>query len=180
MLYTPPPLWTPEPFVITTMNTLCMGEIMKSNGQTVATGAWPVANKAFYFPFRITRPHTYTRALWSVGTVVGGQSNVDVGIYDMAGARLASTGAVASGASNTLGSAVLTASVTLAPGTYYLAMSSSDVDGMMRGGPNAESIRFAGARSQVTAHPLPATATFAAYGTTGYIPVFGISELAYA
>jgi len=141
--------------------------------QTPATGA-PVANLAYIFPFSVSDPYPVANGFVVNGTAVAG--NVDVGIYDTAGNRLISSGATAQSGTSTI--QLLPMSYTLAPGLYYCAFSaSSGSANFLRWPASSVWFRIAGHFQQSTAHPLPATATFAAAAQND-IPIFGLTRLA--
>lgn len=128
-----------------------------------AGGAWSspagTTGLALYFPFQLPAATVATQMWWHNGSSVAG--NIDAGIYDAEGTRLVSTGAVAqSGAS-----AVQLADITdtaLIPGAYYFALSTSSTGQIYALSLNRGVSRLAGILQQTaSAHPLPATATFA-------------------
>lgn len=139
------------------------------------------ANEAIYVPFVVTEPTTWTRGFWYNGSVGANQGNVCIGIYDEAGNRLATTGAVAaSGAA--IQSAAFTASVFLQPGNYYMAYSpsASGINAIMGYTASLPRGRYAGCyRQAVGSHPLPSTATFATW-TSLVMPVFGVARTSFA
>lgn len=97
------------------------GQCVRALGLTVpVSGTW-TANLAIFVPFGVSRPFLVREVFWWNGSVGG--NNVDVGIYDTAGNRLASLGSTAQGT----GSQVVTSSAftdyTIAPGDYYMAFS---------------------------------------------------------
>ena len=140
---------------------------------TTASGgaAWPSANLALYFPFRIGSPMLVTR-LWFAGN---GTGNADVGIFDMtSGTKLVSTGAIANSAALVLTDVT---DMLLLPGFYWCGMSLSSTSQIIAAAPAIGTLRAQGVCQEASAHPLPATATpiTIAYA---YLPLFGVSTIA--
>lgn len=132
-------------------------------GALATTMSWPAANQAFYIPIRV--PEAVTVMKLACGTGSGTTGNFDLGIYDLAGNRLVSTGSTAK--TTSLSDRVIDVTDTdLLPGLYYLAMA-VDTNAAAYVGTNAVSgtaggaTRMMGVLEQATAFPLPATATFA-------------------
>jgi hypothetical protein len=161
---------------ISTLSINSLGQArMSQSGATPASAAWPVANTAYFFPFTVADTVTFTRAHWYNGATAAG--NVDCGIYSETGTRLASTGAIAQGTINVVQTTAFTASVSLTPGRYYMALSFSLATGTIFGGGASLLHKIGGAYTQASAHPLPATATFATWTSTSLIPMFAVSTL---
>lgn len=140
-----------------------------------------VANLAIYVPIVVSTPATFTRGFWQNGSVATNAGNACVGIYNPAGTQLATTGAVAASGNSIIQSAVLTASVSLTPGTYYMAISysASGANGTSGFAGSGQS-RFAGLYLQaVGSHPLPSPATFATWASN-VVPLFGITQTSFA
>lgn len=157
---------------------------LTAGGQgTPASATGPAANEAQYLPFMVTQTATFTRGFWWNGSVATNAGNVAVGIYDEAGVRLATTGAVAASGNSVVQSAAFAASVTLSPGMYYMAISFSGAAGANATTANAASLpigRSSGMyRQAVGSHPLPTNATFATW-TSQVVPVFGITTTSFA
>lgn len=55
--FTAPPVGPPDPFVISSYQSLGEGIISAQRGTNF--GTWPVANQALFFPIRILTAHTY-------------------------------------------------------------------------------------------------------------------------
>lgn len=182
-MYSPPRFDFPTPKVIGVASLLA-----NFHYNTLATGAapasatGPAANEAQYWPFVITQQRTFDRGWWFNGTTPDGTNNVSVGIYDEAGNRLATTGNVALSGASVIQQAAFSASVTLAPGRYYMAIEytvGADANGCV-GYAATLNHRWAGPyRQAVGANPLPSTATFATW-TSQVVPVFGISASGFA
>lgn len=139
----------------------------------------PAANQAIYVPFVVTTAATFTRGFWYNGATLTG--NVSVGIYDEAGNRLATTGAVARTAASSIESAAFTAAVTLAPGRYYMAIlfAAATATGCFAY-VAAGFFRVAGIVTQATGvAALPATAVYATWASM-VLPYFGITQTSFA
>src|SRR5690349_4226388 len=74
-----------------------------------SNSAWPQANFAIYLPFQLGRKRTATHMACRNGGTASG--NLDMGIYDTSGNRLASTGSTAQAGTNTIQTVALTGSV---------------------------------------------------------------------
>jgi len=154
-----------------------------SNSIAVAIGSlgapagatnWPVANRAFYVPVRITSPFTVDRVFWINGSVVGG--NVDVGIYSFDGTRLISSGAIVQSGINVIQISNV-ANTLIGPGLYYLAVSLSSTTGRLsKSVPTQYQAVGLGMLEQDTANPLPAVATFAALSAAPHLALFGMLD----
>jgi hypothetical protein len=147
------------------------------SGATPASAVWPAAQEAIYIPFSIPEAATFTRGYVYNGATAAG--NWDIGIYDESGNRLASSGAVAMSGTNAIQVIAFTASVTLQPGRYYMALVND----------NATATVFASAANLTYIHSgpylqtsagttLPTTATFATWVSTIH-PCFGVSTLGF-
>jgi hypothetical protein len=176
-MYSPPPSGRPDPFIICTHGRNCVGALPLGLGQsTIASAVWPGANIGLFWPFRISGRRTYTRAMTANGTAVAG--NIDVGVYDLAGNRLFSTGSVAQAGTSIFQR--ITINWTLDPGHYLLALACSSASAtFIRNGPSSEQQRSVGIKQMTAAGvPLPATATFAALASS-YLPTVAICEAAW-
>lgn len=139
-----------------------------------ASTSWPTNNKAIYEPFRL-RYSVTVYALWVAngGTASG---NIDIGIYAQDGTKILSTGSTAQAGTN-VHQVISTTATTIGPGQYYMALALSSTVGTVFAINSASKILAAtgGMYLQLTAFPLPATATFATYSaTSNYIPLFGL------
>ena len=123
------------------------------SGLTVGT-----ANHAYFAPATLQVAATIT----GVGITVRTQNgNIDVGLYDEAGTRLASSGSVACPAAGPA-TVSFTSSYSAAPGRYHLAIACSNTTATfmaVTNGLSNASLPYAG-RLMASAFPLPATATF--------------------
>lgn len=137
-------------------------------GNTTAT--WPAANTAFFIPFTLEIPGIPQLMAWENQATVSG--NADVGIYDLQGKRLVSTGSKAQSGINTLETQTL-AEITLNPGYYFMAMALDNLLGIVRNAPALLPALAVGVQKMVSAFPLPETATLASI-TTGFVPLLSV------
>jgi hypothetical protein len=137
--------------------------------------AWGTANLAWFLPFSLPWSYTVQRLFLANGATVNG--NIDLGIYSLAGAKLASTGAVAQATVTEVQYVALGSPLVLAAGTYLFGISLSSATGTvsMSASVTPPFGRIMGMFQQATAHPLPTTATLAAWNSTGY-PLVGITR----
>lgn len=143
------------------------------NQQPGVSRAWPSANLALMFPFRLGASFVVTTAFWENGSTVGTDSR-DIGIYDSQGNKIASTGGVLTSGASAVQSTAL--STTLLPGLYYLAMSQNGTTATVLGSlPAVPLLRAMGVGNVATSYPLPSTITYAGATNTLYC-VFGISS----
>lgn len=132
---------------------------------TYGTGVWPTANLAIFVPFVVYHPITVFAIEWFNGSAVAG--NIDVGIYDEFGNKIVTLGAVAQAGTNARQKGDI-ADTALLPGQYTMAMSASSTSAQL-GLHSPASLthgRAMGCFQMASAHPLPATATYAAYAQT--------------
>ena len=142
----------------------------------LAAAQWPTANKALFFPFTVTgraseRPIAITGFIVMNGAAAAG--NVDVGIYDAKGNKLASTGSTAVAGVTQPQRINLSVPLQLKPGRYYLAMASDTAGAgqtFVSVAPLAQALRAAGVRERTTSFPLPADASTWVGCATAYVP----------
>lgn len=167
-----PPLVT-----ITPQSLESIGAQMAAGGSTLnswTSASYPSANRAIYIPFEIATPVTVVKLLCVNGGVVSG--NVDMGIYDWTGTRLANNGSVAQAGSSGIQSFDIT-DLLLGAGRFFLAVCLSSSSGSLQrlAGPSTEQMAAWGVYNQSGANvPLPATASFAKPLST-YIPMIGLT-----
>jgi len=135
---------------------------------------WPVANTAFFIPFRI--PYAVTAIGMQIynGTAVSG--NLDAGIYSAEGTKIVSSGSIAQAGTSAVQTVSLTATV-LAPGLYYMALVLNNATGVVTvtSASTFQICRAMGMLKQATAFPLPATAAFVALSvSTDRVPFFAV------
>jgi hypothetical protein len=140
----------------------------------LASAVWPTASKALFFPFTVTgraaeRPVAITGFILMNGAVVSG--NVDIGVYDKLGNRLASVGSTAQAGTTAPQRINLATPLQLKPGRYYLAIAMDNITGTtVSAAPIAQAIRGAGMRELAAAFPLPASAAAWVGSATAYVP----------
>lgn len=139
-----------------------LGDLLQMCNSTVATaaGVW-TANRAVYQPFLVKRQVIVTDTAVFVVTQAG---NLDVGIYDLAGTRIVSSGTTACGAAGV--QVVGITDTTLSPGWYYVGFASDSSTAVFQNcALDPATMRMCGAQEQATAFVLPNPATFATYAT---------------
>jgi hypothetical protein len=146
-------------------------------GTSAASFAWPSADLAAYCPVVIPWPFPVNRVFWYNGSTA--TSNVDFGIYTMGGSRIYSTGSTAQSGAGASVPQFVTPSTPfiLYPGRYYFALTCSGTTNRITGISTVDTTtgRFAGMLQQASALPLPATATFAAWASSG-MPLCGVTR----
>jgi hypothetical protein len=181
--YAPPPTVLPTPAVIGVHSPWSAYYAATADSAAAPITNTPIAGSALFVPFVVTTPATFTRGWWRSGIAADGTTTADVGIYGEDQTRLASTGAVViTTTSSILQSAAFTASVALSPGIYYMAFSASagDTDAIFAYAGSLVRPRACGFLRQLSAHPLPSPATFAAWSATAIIPFFGVATTSFA
>jgi len=140
----------------------------------LASAVWPSANLALFFPFTVTgraaeRPVAITGFILMNGAAVSG--NVDIGIYDALGNRLASVGSTAQAGTTAPQRISLSVPLQLRPGRYYLAIAIDNGTGAtVSSAPSAQALRGAGVRSRAASFPLPASVATWVGTATAYVP----------
>lgn len=163
--------------VITSYSDRCFAaaELRAVNGMAQpASATYPAANLAIFIPMFLEVPFRAQGGLWVNGSSVTGTA--DSGIYTLTGTRVVSTGATTRSGASSVDGTDFPSEVLIPPGAYYLAFSASS------GAANTAFLNTsvtsaigkpAGLLQMASAHPLPATATFAAWSSTGY-PICGV------
>ena len=142
-------------------------------GVTPLTFVWPVANLAFYIPFVYHNDQTVKRMFVEIGGVQSG--NIDVGIYNEAGARQVSDSGSLVGTINDVQEFDI-GDTFLVAGRYYMAVAIDNVTAsIMRLSILGYRNRILGIKEQTSAYPLPETATFAENVDRSYIPSMAVS-----
>lgn len=150
----------------------CDTYAMNAWGQAAPAGAaWPLANLAIGVPFEVTEQCIAYEVFWATGTGTGG--NADVGIYDTAGNRLASTGTTARGSASSWVNTNWT-DYTLEVGQYYLAMAANGVETYVSWAPAAGGCESMGVVEATSSFVLPNPITWSRT-TRAYIPNFGLN-----
>lgn len=144
------------------------GQMFMTSAVTTSTAAWPAANRALYCPIVVQQTVTVYQMSFVTGASAG---NYDIGIYEIGGARIVSTGSTAVPAAG-LALADIT-NTTLTPGVYFLALVCSTITTLTVNrytGMGAEVWRACGLQQEnLGATTLPSTATFAS-PATDYVP----------
>jgi len=137
------------------------------NGSVAQTGSFNgTANRAYFVPVRIVLPIIVTQMGWHNGSGITG--TVDVGIYLPDGTRLVSKGSTTQAGASVMQWVDIT-DTELGPGLFYFAISQSALGTTLhRLNLGAPFGKILGMMQQATAHPLPATATFATTATGGW------------
>jgi hypothetical protein len=140
-----------------------------------ASNNWPAANQAIYIPLSLPWSYTINRLFWINGATVGG--NASLAVLDSAGVRLGTTGSVVTAGASTVQYTSLGSPLTLAAGRYFLGLSFSGTTTVawLTTGVDTQFGRMMGLYQQATAHPIPTSATFAAWASTGY-PYCGVTR----
>ena len=141
--------------------------------QFTTSFAWPSANLAIYIPVEIYEPVTVVKMAVNNGSVVSG--NIDVGIYDALGNKLASAGSTAQTGTSAIQIFDITDTLLL-PGLYYMAVALDNTTGTLAGfqSGTAQVLEGAGLFQQASAFALPSPATYAAMAQT-VVPLVSMS-----
>lgn len=127
-------------------------------------------NRAIYVPLE---PLQAATTITGIRVRIAVQSgNISVGLYDEAGNRVATSGAIACPAAG-IQDINFTSSYSAAAGRYYAAISADNTTVTFGIGAASTNVSPATCRFQETAHPLPATATFNASPTGRQIILVG-------
>lgn len=143
-----------------------LGIDLRSHSGTWATSnAWGTNNLALYIPVEIYYPVTIVKMSINNGSTVNG--NIDLGIYDVGGAKLVSKGSTAQSGTSAIQTLDITDTLLL-PGLYYMGVAFSSTTGTCAGwnGLNTQIMQQAGIYQQASGFALPATATFATFTGT--------------
>lgn len=153
-------------------------ETRSATASSNASTAWGTANLALYVPVTMDAPFTVRRFGWRNGATVAG--TVDAGLLDAAGAKVLSTGAVSQSGTSALQVADVT-DTDFPAGRYWLSISCSDATATLMALPLTGAVdgQWLGCAQQSSAHPLPSTATMAAFAAS-FVPWFGLSTRALA
>lgn len=166
-----------QPSIIHTFGALSAGLESAACGAfrvaSCSSTTYPAANTALYFPFWLASPIVAVQ-LWAFnGATASG--NIDLGLYAADGTRLVSIGSTAQATTSDLQSFDIT-DTELGPGLFYLAVAMDNTTGtLFRANMSAALGRSIGAFEQTSAFALPATATFATFTPTGFVPVIGLA-----
>jgi hypothetical protein len=147
--------------VISSASDECTASDVLLAGLDFTAGPGLTVNQAYYLPLVIQSRVTITRLGYGVGNPVSG--SVDIGIYDIAGARLVSTGSTVITPINSVNDIDIT-DTDLTPGHYFMALATNGSAPLIATNPATASWQLSdcfGVKIQASAFPLPATATFA-------------------
>ena len=139
-----------------------IGLELMSTGVTASTSfAWPTANLALYIPVEVYTPILIAKMSINNGATVSG--NVDVGIYDVGGAKLVTMGSTAQSGVSAIQTFDI-ADTLLLPGLYYMALAIDNTTSTIAGWTGAIAIECEamGVFQQASAFALPSPATYAA------------------
>jgi hypothetical protein len=157
--------------VISNYNIYGLGANLIINGFTALAGAvWPFANRAFYFPF-VVEDGDFVASKFILRNATPVSGNFDVGIYNAKYARLVSSGSTAHTGTNQIQQITIT-DTPLMPGQYFMALVFDNNTAFLLTTSVSVSSVIAntwGVRQEVSAFPLPATATPTAM-TANYFP----------
>lgn len=146
---------------------ICLSTALSLIGLTSTTPlsvGWPSANLAIFVPIQLAVPVIVYKLAIGAGTTATG--NFDVGIYDVGGNRIVSSGATAKVANTE--NILDIADTRIGPGLYYLAMAADGTNNYIMITPSGTSpvplqkARLYGVMGAATSYVLPATVTFAA------------------
>lgn len=169
-----PTLKHTDPIVISTCTPQSLGDAMNSMGFSLSSLSWSTANKAIYIPVSIFATVTIVKMLVINGAAVSG--NIDVGIYDRGGVRLASSGSTAQSGTSAIQEFNIT-DITLNPGLYYFACAMDNTTGTLETfSPSLAISKIMGIAEQTSAFALPSTATFATVSATFRTPFIGATQ----
>ncbi len=168
------PLVTINPYSLESLGSgLAVWGAGSMNG--AASAVYPTANLAIFIPFAITNPITIVNLFAYNGTVASG--NIDIGIYDVAGTKIVSTGSTAQAGTSAL-QVIAPTSTQLGAGVYYMAIAMDNTTGTLLrsniAGQTVSLLKTVGMAQMATAFPLPAAATFETV-SNAYIPLIGLS-----
>lgn len=151
-----------------------MFDMLVPQHNTFASTTWPAANRGYFVPFELPSPRYVTQIAWVNGGTASG--NVDAGIYDLSGNRLASGGGTAQTGTNAIQAVDIT-DLYLDPGVYYMALSMDGTAGTITRNTapnNTIQTTTHGLRQVATVYPLPSTVTLA-NPTTVLVPFMGVT-----
>lgn len=150
------------------------GAVNLVSTSAAATTAWPAANRAILIPFRLPKPATAYKMTIGAGTTASG--NFDVGIYDIAGNLIISSGATGKG-NNTEQTVDITDTV-LGNGSYYMAMAADGTNNYIARAVDLNFLKMLGVRQASSAYTLPATLTFETVASA-FLPWFSVRFRSY-
>lgn len=173
-----PPLGTVQPLagrIVSPWSEESIGHFLRAAAIGIGTTdrAW-TANLALFVPFHVAVPgHTVYEGWAACGSGAGG--NFDIGLYDLAGNRLTSSGATARTAATQVSTAAM-ANYALPVGDYYMAFAcdgTTAFQGQTLTTPGV--IEASGCCEMAAAYPLPLSATLVKATTQAIMPLFGLN-----
>lgn len=178
MTYSPPNILAASmlmPMIgITSLNGA--GNIRNISAGQAASGVWSLANRAIFVPFFFPATITVKR-MWVVTGATGGTDSRSIGLYREDGTQIVVSANTVAGTANQVQFIDIT-DTTLAPGSYYVAMSQNGVTATMFRPPHTVEQERVFAVQMAAAYPLPATATFTAITSSTSIPLMGVCTTA--
>jgi len=138
-----------------------------------ASNAWPAANLGLFIPFQTNERAIVYEGFIATGTLTGG--NFDIGIFDLAGTRLANAGATARAGASVWQNVAMT-DYTLEPGEYYMGMAADATSNYIAWIPAAGLCEALGVCEDTTSYSAGLSATVTYVRTTrAVIPMFGFN-----
>lgn len=120
-----PPILTPYSMVST--SSACLMILGAGGVGNAASSTWPVANKAYFYPFMTTAFAAVKRMFFWVGATSTG--HIDVGIYDFAKNLISHAGTTTMSATTGTLQILDVTDFTLPPGRYLLAAACDTASG---------------------------------------------------
>lgn len=174
MTYRPAPYKRPGLEIISTVSEEALGaRSLRQMGLVTSASITWVANLAVFVPFGVSQTFLVREVFWQNGSTAG--SNIDVGIYDTAGTRLASLGSTAQGTASGIVTSSTFTDYTLAPGDYFMAFAAVGTTNVGGGwAPAAAAAAAFGVGQMAAAMALPSSATIVPL-TNAVLPFFGLN-----
>lgn len=159
---------------ITPLSPNAIGAATNTNLGNLASAVYPVANRAYLYPFAIDCNLPVKALFCSNGSAGIPNDNVDVGIYSQDYKKIVSSGSVAQAGTDTAQVLATPANLELGAGEYYLAIVMNGTTGTLQRSAvtTAAILRRQHCWMMSSAFPLPATITPAVIAQA-YIPIFG-------
>jgi hypothetical protein len=174
MDFRPAPIRRLDSQVIHTITEEALGSrTLRTNNWGGAVSTTWVANLAVFIPFGVSQPFLVREVFWFNGSAAG--ANIDVGIYDTAGNRLASLGTTAQSTASTVITSAAFTDYTIAPGDYFMAFACNGTTNTVGGwAPAANLAAAVGVGQMASAFVLPNPATIVPL-TNALVPYFGLN-----
>lgn len=140
-------------------------------GANVAVStAWPSANLAILYPFRLPKLATVCKLTVGCGATAAG--NFDVGIYDQAGNLIVSSGSTGKAAAAEVNCDVTDTAI--GPGLYYAALAADGTNNYVAAtATSAQLLKILGIRQVSSAFTLPSSVTFETIASA-FVPSFSV------